>query len=58
MITQETKPKKSPITTIVLVFGVLLNVAALFYSNSGALVAVGCSLIAIGAASRRKAQAH
>lgn len=58
MITHETKAKKSPITTIVLVFGVLLNVAALFTSNSGALVAVGCSLIAIGAASRRKALSH
>ena len=56
MINQDSKAAKSPLPLIVMIFGALLNLAAIFTKDSGALVAVGCSLIAIGAATRKRAQ--
>lgn len=53
MITQQNSQsnRKKPWQAMsLMIAGALLNLAALFLHDSGALVAVGCSLIAVGAA--------
>lgn len=46
--------KKSWTFKILVAFGTILNLIAVFTDGNGALVAVGCSLIAIGAATAYK----
>jgi len=40
--------------TALMTAGTLMNLAALFTHDNGALVAVGCSLIAVGAAQKAR----
>lgn len=48
----ERKPNWS--ATLLCMAGAIMNITALFSDGKGALVAVGCSLIAIGAAMYNK----
>lgn len=57
MITQENKSSNLPSSwqaTSLLILGAIFNILALVTKDSGGLVAVGCSLIAIGAQLKRK----
>lgn len=53
MMTKKTSPQ-SMASSGMLLAGALFNVAALFSENSGALVAIGCSFIAIGAGLKKR----
>jgi len=48
-----TNQMKANLALLLVLLGVCFNVSALFVENSGAFVAIGCSMLAIGIATRK-----